>query len=69
MTALQSSLKRYKAIAKSTEISRYGYWSVTYSCAPGVDLTVMVATLGITEQQARTLAAHALFITTGQEVI
>jgi len=69
MSALQTSLRRYKAIRKSVQLSSYGYWSVTYSVAPGIDLSILVATLGVTPDTAETLADYTLFTTTGQDVM
>ena len=59
---------RYDAIVKSVEIGYGGYWVVTFSCAPGVDMPVTVCQNGISRDQARELAAQTLLTITGQKV-
>jgi hypothetical protein len=49
-------------------MSGYGYWVVTYSCAPGVDMSVMICDTGITADQAEELAEPTLLTMTRQEV-
>lgn len=66
--ALRDRIGTYRPIVSSAEQNRYGYWAVTYSVAPALDLTVTVCTLGIDRDQAIGQAAIALFLTTGQEV-
>jgi hypothetical protein len=66
--ALAISLEKYDALITSVEMSDYGYWKVTYSCAPGVSLQMLLCHTGITQQQARIEAATALLAQTGQKV-
>lgn len=69
MPELRSIISRYDAFVKDVRLNRYGYWSVTYSVAPGVDLTVTVARLGVSPEEAATLSADSLLTTTGQKVM
>lgn len=67
MGLLQQTLK-YTAIRKRVEMNPYGLWAVTYSAAPGVDITMTVCQTGITPERAAELADVALTVSTGQEV-
>lgn len=66
--ALRDRIGTYKPLVSSADVNRYGYWAVTYSVAPAIDLTITVCRLGIDRDQALALAAIALSLTTGQEV-
>jgi hypothetical protein len=65
---LRDRIARYNAIVKSVRRNSHGYWVVTYSCAPGVDMPVILCDTGITADQARVLASHTLLTMTGQKV-
>lgn len=65
---LQRQLRRYSAIVLHVEMSQYGYWTVTYSVAPGVYLPVTVCENGITSTEAVTRANAVVTATTLQEV-
>lgn len=65
---LIGKISKYKAIVKKVEFSRYAYWRVTYSVAPGVDLTIASCHNGIGPTQALADAAITLKELTGQEV-
>lgn len=65
---LLEQTRRYAAIRKSADMGPYGYWTVTYSAAPGVDITVQVCQTGITPATAASLADAALTALTGQKV-
>lgn len=52
----------YKPIVMSVEMSRYGYWIVTLSVAPGLRMQVMLCQVGITPDRA---AADALATLSG----
>jgi hypothetical protein len=66
---LARSLARYDAFVSSVRMSDYGYWVVTFSCAPGVTLSIMLCHTGITQQQAVDYAVTALAAQTGQKVM
>lgn len=65
---LNAQLVKYDAIVISVEMSRYGYWQVTYSAAPGLYIPITVCETGITPNQARTLADASLEHLAGQKV-
>lgn len=66
---LRSQIGQYKAIRKNVLMGPYGLWNVTYSCAPGVDLTVTICQTGITPERAAELGDATLKLQTGQEVM
>jgi hypothetical protein len=53
------SSRSYEPIAVRAYMSQYGYWIVELSMAPASTLSVMVATIGITQQQAIDLVMSA----------
>lgn len=52
-----SSVRRpdYKPVVLGVRQSRYGYWIVTISAAPGFRVEVMCAILGITSKDAESM--------------
>lgn len=66
--ALSAQLGKYDAFPVETRQSAYGYWVVTYSVSPSLRLSVMVATMGISESEATDLGSVALTRQTGQKV-
>jgi hypothetical protein len=48
--------RAYKPIVLSSGMGKYGYWTVTISVAPGRHAVVVVAKIGITQQEASDLA-------------
>ena len=66
--ASRARTDKYDALVKDVRMSDYGYWVVTYSVSPGVDLSVMLCQTGLTPDQAREQAALALGTMTGQKV-
>lgn len=66
--ALQEAIAKYDALEKNIRFSTFGYWVVTYSCAPGVNMSIMVAGTGIGPAQARQAAEITLGHQTGQKV-
>lgn len=66
--ALQDQLAKYDAFPVDVRQSAYGYHVVTFSCAPGLRLSVMVAKLGCSESEAADLAIAAMTRQTGQKV-
>lgn len=50
---------RYEPVILDTRMSDYGYWIVTISAAPGERFSIMVATIGITQQEAEALVTEA----------
>jgi hypothetical protein len=42
----------YEPILIDTRMSDYGYWIVTFSIAPGKRLSIMIAIVGITRENA-----------------
>lgn len=68
MTALRDSLAKYSAFVKDVRMSDYGYWVVTYSVAPGVDMSVMICQTGISREQAPELGHVTVSSQTGQRV-
>jgi hypothetical protein len=65
---LKRQLATYSAIISDVRMSDYGYWTVTYSVAPGVYLPVTVCENGITSSDAVTRANAVVMATTHQEV-
>lgn len=49
----------YKPVVLGTRQSRYGYWIVTISAAPGFRMEVMCAILGITSKDAESMIIGA----------
>lgn len=47
--------KHYEPIVADVTMSKYGYWVVTYSLAPGLRMQVMIAKVGITRDEAADL--------------
>jgi hypothetical protein len=45
-------MRRYKPVVLSAVMGDAGYWIVTVSIAPSFRIPVMVATIGVTQQQA-----------------
>ena len=66
--ALLAILARYDALVKSAEYTNHAYWRVTFSCAPGVDLSLLVCDAYIGEQTAIDQAIVTLRSVTGQNV-
>lgn len=66
--ALLAILARYDAIVSDVTYTDYAYWRVTFSCAPGVDLSVMVCDPYIDGQMAVDQAIVTLRNVTGQSV-
>jgi hypothetical protein len=66
--ALLAILARHDAIVKDVTFSHYAYWRVTFSAAPGVDLSVMVWDAYIDAQSAIDQAIVTLRSVTGQNV-
>jgi hypothetical protein len=50
----------YEPLISSIVQSKYGYWIVTISVAPGLNLPVMVCKLGISPSEAGALALCAV---------
>lgn len=46
----------YRPLVKSVIQSKFGYWIVTLSIAPGLNMPVMVCKLGITPEEAAEMA-------------
>jgi hypothetical protein len=67
--ALSDSLARHDAFVSNVRMSDYGYWVVTFSCAPGLTMSIMMCHTGITQQQAAYDATMALAAQTGQKVV
>lgn len=53
-------MPKYSPIILSTVQSKYGYWNVKISIAPGLNVVVMVASLGVSEETAGELALAGL---------
>lgn len=66
--ALSEQLAKYDAVEVNTRLSNTGYWVVEYSVAPGLRLSVMIATLGVSEPEVSALGAATLTRQTGQKV-
>lgn len=49
----------YAPVTLGARMSDYGYWIVEISVAPGQRMSVMVAKMGITQQEAIDLVAEA----------
>lgn len=56
----QSRMPKYAPLVSSIVQSKFGYWIVTISAAPGLNVSVMVAKLGITPAQAADAALAGL---------
>lgn len=67
-SALRKALAKYDALISSTVFSSYGYWEVTFSCAPGLAMTVMVCDTYIDQRTAIDQAGVTLSEQTGQRV-
>lgn len=65
---LQSSLAKYDAFITDIRMSDYGYWVVTFSCAPDLQLSMMVCKTGLSRQQVAEFIAPALTQVTRQKV-
>lgn len=66
--ALLAILARHDALVKDAVYTNYAYWRVTFSCAPGVDLSVLVWDAYIGSQTAIDQAIVTLRSVTGQSV-
>lgn len=66
--ALLASLAKYDALVKDAKFTNWGYWTVTFSVAPAVDMQVMVCDNTITREQAIASATLVLTSRTGQKV-
>ena len=66
--ALLAILARHDAIVKDVAFTSYAYWRVTFSCAAGVDLSVMVCDPYIDGKTAVDQAIVTLRNVTGQSV-
>jgi hypothetical protein len=53
-------MPKYKSLVKSVRMSQYGYWIVTWSIAPAVDMSIMICKTGISPETAASLAAVTL---------
>jgi hypothetical protein len=49
----------YAPIVLDTRMGDYGYWIVTISVAPGSRMSIMVAKVGVTQQEAQDLVLEA----------
>lgn len=49
-------MSKYAPLVSNIRQSRFGYWVVTISVAPGLSVSVMIAKLGITPDEAAALA-------------
>lgn len=67
-SAVLARIARSRARISRVEFSHHGYWEVTYSVAPAVELTVTVCQNGIGPERAAELATPLLALITGQEV-
>ena len=67
MRGLSAREIKYDALVKNVRMSDYGYWVVTYSAEPGLDLSLMVCQTGITPDQAKHLAEATLTTSTGRK--
>lgn len=45
-------MPKYDPLVIDVTQSKYGYWIVTYSVAPGLRMSVMCCKLGVTQQEA-----------------
>lgn len=59
---------KYDALVKNVRMSNYGYWVVTFSAEPGLDLSIMVCQTGIGPDNAVTSAGATLTTSTGRKV-
>lgn len=66
--ALLAILARHDALVASAEYTNNAYWRVTFSCAPGVDLALLVCDPYIGVQTAIDQATVTLRSVTGQSV-
>jgi hypothetical protein len=66
--ALSEQLAKYDAVEVNTRLSDTGYYVVEYSVAPGLRLSVMIATLGIPGSEVSAAGAATLTRQTGQKV-
>lgn len=53
-------MPKYAPLVSDITQSKFGYWVVTISVAPGLNLPVMVAKLGLSPQQAAETALAGL---------
>lgn len=49
-------MSKYAPLVSDIRQSKYGYWIVTISVAPGLSVSIMIAKLGITPSEAADLA-------------
>lgn len=66
---LTQQLGRYRAIRKDIKLNLWGYWEVTYSCAPGIDLTLTHAKMGGSPSEAIMATDALLSYLTNQEIM
>lgn len=66
--ALLAILARHDAIVTASDYRIFGYWRVTFSAAPGVDLSCLVCDPYIDGQTAIDQAIVTLRSVTGQNV-
>lgn len=65
---LQDQLAKYDAFPVEIRQSAYGYKVITFSCAPSLRMSIMIATLGCSDSEAADLGIAALTRQTGQKV-
>lgn len=53
-------MPKYAPLVSSIVQSKFGYWIVTISAAPGLNVSVMVAKLGIAPDEAASAALAGL---------
>jgi hypothetical protein len=56
MARIAQQLAKYDPIPIDVRMSDYGYWVVTLSLAPGLRLSVMICSVGISPERATELA-------------
>lgn len=57
--ASKPALHHYEPITVSAEMGKGGYWIVTISMAPAAQMSIMVAKMGVTQQEAIDLVLQA----------
>jgi len=66
--ALQRAISSHDAIVSDVTFTDYAYWRVTFNCAPGLRLSVLVCDTYLSKEEAVEQAVVTLGQQTGQRV-
>lgn len=59
--------RRYEPLATDVTMGRFGYWIVTISVSPWQRMSIMIAAVGVSSEQAKQLALDMTDTALGRE--